>query len=215
MSRVKIWVESERNPRWFSLRAISMSSSAPKRRRICSSALGGTIGPQLPQHSVQDRTAFLGARGEGNVRYELLELPRLHFPAGVELDGGEGRELVPGQPQELEARLATFKRDALFPRGGHPNSGAGQLPDDFNQLLGREGDRTLLVHRGRHRGRHGDIQVGAGKTETVLSRLDQDVGKHRKRGLRRHCCRDGDESLLQVVSCDRELHAASWECGGE
>ena len=43
MSREKTSVPPARNPMWLSLRAISSASSAANRRRICSSALGGTI----------------------------------------------------------------------------------------------------------------------------------------------------------------------------
>jgi hypothetical protein len=145
MSRVKICVFSERKPRWFSLRAISTCSSAPKRRRICSSALGGNdqvglagaaggcggnvhagkpmavgghhphaLGPELPEHAVQDGAALLGAGGEGHVPDQFLEIARGGAPGAVELDGGEGGELLAREAQELEAGAAALDGDPLL-----------------------------------------------------------------------------------------------------
>src|SRR6478672_3334181 len=62
---------------------------------------------QLPQHTVQDRTAFFGGDREGRVRDQLLQLPRPDAPALVELDVRKRGKLIPGKTEEPEMRAAT------------------------------------------------------------------------------------------------------------
>src|SRR4051794_16835507 len=52
------------------------------------------LGTQLPEHAVQDWTAFFGACGECHVPDQLLELPGGGAPSTLELQTGECRKLL-------------------------------------------------------------------------------------------------------------------------
>ena len=146
MSRVKIWVAAERKPRWFSLLAISMSSSAAKSRRIWSSALGGTIRSAWWQPTPASGTSIRASRcplvatirirsarssqstplrigrlssvlaAKATCEMSFWSSPAFDFQLASNLTGGKGRELVPGQAQELElATCRTRSRRAARP----------------------------------------------------------------------------------------------------
>jgi len=182
---------------WLSLRAMSRASSAANSRRICSSALGGTIrsaveppcardvhlgesvpvgrhhahvvGPELPQYAVQNRPTLLRRGREGDVPHQLVHHTRRRVPRPVELDGGEGRKLLTRQTEQLELRAAAFDCHARLTRGREPHGPRGQLPRDIHELLGRQGHRALGVHLGRHGGRDRDVQVRPESRRPCLS----------------------------------------------
>ena len=101
-------------------------------------AVGGhhahPLGPELPEHAVQDRPALLGARREGHVGDQLLQILRRRPPAALELDGGEGGELLARQTEEPELGAAALDGDPLLARRGEPDGGAGKLAHDLDQL---------------------------------------------------------------------------------
>ena len=138
---------------------IGLRRAAGRRRRDVHPgqpvAVGGhhphPLGPELPEHAVQDRPALLGAGGEGHVRDQLLQVLGRRAPAAVELDRRERRELLARQAQQPELGAAALDRHPLLAGGGEPDGGAGKLADDLDQLARRQRDRALLVHRGRHR----------------------------------------------------------------
>src|SRR5437879_7283553 len=60
------------------------------------------VGPQLPEHAVQDRPALFGRRGERHVADELVHHAGRRLPGLLEFDGREGWKLFARQAQQLE-----------------------------------------------------------------------------------------------------------------
>ena len=128
-------------------------------------AVGGhhahPLGPELPQHPVEDGAAFLGARGKGDVADELLELPGGGAPATFELYAGKCGKLFPRQAEQLESGAAAFDRHPLLSGRRQADGGAGQLPHDLDQLARRQRDGAFLIDRCRDGGADRDVQIGA------------------------------------------------------
>ena len=165
------------------------------------------VGPQLPEHAVENRPALLGGGGKGDMPDELLEVRGRTGPATVELDGRKGGEFLAGQPEQPELGPAALDVDPLLAGGGEPDRGVGQFPHDFHELLRGEGNGTFLVDRRRNTGGHADIQIGTREPEAVLGDLQQDVGQDRQGRLVRDAPLNGQQAFLKLLTCDRELHA--------
>jgi len=137
---------------------------------------------------------------------ELVKLLGRRPPRVLEADGREGGELVPRQPQQSEPALAAFDLRALLARGRHPNWRARQLPRNVGELLRRQRERALLVHLGGDACRHRDVEVGSREPQAILPRLDQDVRENRQSRLCGNTRDDRQETLLEFLPRDRELH---------
>src|SRR5262249_47701968 len=85
------------------------------------------VAPELPQNTVQNRTALFRARRERHMTNQLLEIFRGDFPSAVEFHRRKGRKLVAGESEELEPRAPTLDLHPLLTGAGEPNRRARKL----------------------------------------------------------------------------------------
>ncbi len=119
---------------------------------------------------------------------------------------GKRRKFFARQAEQLELGAAALDVDPLFALGGEANAGTRQFAHQFEQLARRQRDGAFLVDRSGNDGADRDIEVGARKPQSVLGGFEKDIGQHRQRGFGGNCRRNGDESLLQLLTRDGELH---------
>src|ERR1019366_850695 len=72
------------------------------------------LGPQFPEHAIENWTAFFCRRSECGMRNELLQVARRNSQRFLELHRGETRELTLWQSEELELRASALERDSLI-----------------------------------------------------------------------------------------------------
>src|ERR1700761_6246583 len=89
---------------------------------------------QLPQHTVQDRTALFVRDSERGVLNELLKIARANTPALVEAHAWKRRELVARETQNLEVRPTAIERYALLAGSSNSDGRWRKLARDLAQL---------------------------------------------------------------------------------
>ena len=67
----------------------------------------------------------------------------------------------------------------------------------------------LRLDVGRDFGRDRDVEIGAGQTNALVGRLDEDVREHRQRRLCRNARGDRGKTFLQLFPGDRKPHRGS------
>src|SRR6266481_2272691 len=218
---------------WLSLRAISRASSAANSRRICSSALGGTIRSAVEppcagtsilasrcplvatmrmwsgrsSHSTPFRIGRLSSveAAKATCPTSLCTTPAAAFHAPSNLTAGKDGNSSRGNPSSLNFErphsIATRDSPAAVNRTG-PEGSSRAMSTSF--FAGRVTAPSASTSAGTVRDR--DVQVSAGEPQALLRHFDQNVGEHREGRLGRDRRRDTAQSLLQLLSRDRELH---------
>src|SRR5213596_446190 len=211
MSRENTSVPPARNPMWLSLLAISMSTSGANRRRICSSALGGTI-------SSADVPPCAGTS---------IFARRCPLVATIRMRSGRSSHNTPfriGRLSSVDAANATwptslcttpaaaFQAPSNFTAGNDGNSSRGR-PSSLNLERPHSiptRDSPAAVKRtgpdGRDRRADRDVEIGARQPQALLGGLDEGVSQHRQRRFGRDGRCHGAQTFLKLLPCDRELH---------
>src|SRR3982074_1715715 len=118
---------------------------------LCQSmSVGGNhthfIGPELPQHTIQDRPAFLRRHGKRSMRYELLQISRSDPPALIKPHGWKCRKLVPWKTKKLEAGAAALNRNSLLSNCTDLYGSWWQLSGNLTQLFGGNPHGNRNIH---------------------------------------------------------------------
>src|SRR4029077_17541160 len=97
---------------------------------------------KLPEHAIENRSAFFRRHRERCVRDKLLQLARANAPTLVEAHGWERWELITRKTENFEMRASAVERDTLFAGSSDFHWRWWKLARDFAQLLRRNCDRA-------------------------------------------------------------------------
>src|SRR5215211_7006307 len=68
-----------------------------------------SLGSQLPENTVENRSTLFSRNRKGSVRDQLLKVSRLDPPAFIKANCWKRGKLVPGQTKKLELRAPAFQ----------------------------------------------------------------------------------------------------------
>ena len=172
----------------------------------------GRGGAQLVVDDVEEDPHQIIARllaGDGEARLldDLAKRRGGKLEAGRKLALGDHREIVARQRRQVEARAAGDDLHLALGGGQFDLAALGELADDVEEGVGRNGGRAGLGDVGRHA--FVDLQVEVGRHQpdrAVLARLDQHVGQDRDGVAALHDRLDVAEALQEGRPLNRRFH---------
>jgi len=143
---------------------------------------------------------------------QAVEVLPFDRPSLLEPDRGKRGEFLGGKTVELEVAPSATQLD-LISASRDLHGLVRKLPCDLLELTPGRGKAPGFSHLGRHPYPYRHIQIGSAHPDSVLVRLEEDVGQHRERGLRRDAGRHRGQTVVEVLPGDREFHGASQAWG--